>query len=311
MRERALRFGVQTPLVGVLTEPAGAPDPSRPAVVFLNSGILHHVGACRLHVRLARRLAHSGFTSLRFDLSGLGDSEVRKDSLPFEKSAPVEVCEALDHLKKARGIERFILVGLCSGADMAFKAGLLDPRVIGLAQLDAYAYRTTGYYLRYYVPRVTSLRTWRNYIARKLRRPADGEGKSSQPPGDDYVRAEYRRRFPPRAEVQAGLRALVGRGVELLFLFSGGQPDHYNHQGQYRRSFPQVDFQNRLQVEYMGEADHLFSALEHQRIVDGLIHDWVVRIGDDDPEAIRDRSAVGLAQPALGRPAVKAVPVPA
>ena len=69
MNERALTFGDERHLVGILTEPApsgrggeeglaeaGGED-LRPGVVFLNSGILHRVGASRIYVKLARRLA--------------------------------------------------------------------------------------------------------------------------------------------------------------------------------------------------------------------------------------------------------------
>jgi pimeloyl-ACP methyl ester carboxylesterase len=275
MRERALRFGRSTTLIGVLAEPAKTE--TRPGVVFLNSGILHHVGACRLHVRLARRLAARGFTSIRFDLSGIGDSEPRKDSLPFEQSAVVETREAMDHLQEARGIQQFILVGLCSGADMGFRVALEDPRVVGLAQLDAYAYRTRGYYLRHYAPRLVRWEVWRNFLRRKLLRQVPAVSGKGPEPTEDYVRAEYRRRFPPREEVEVGLKALVGRGVDMLFLFSGGQPDHYNHRDQHRRAFPRVDFR-KIRVEYYREADHLFSRLDHQQEVDRVIEEWALRV---------------------------------
>jgi pimeloyl-ACP methyl ester carboxylesterase len=277
MRERAIRFGKATPLIGVLTEPARAEG--RPGVVFLNSGILHHVGACRLHVRLARRLAEDGFTSLRFDLSGIGDSEARKDSLSFEQSAVLEVREAMDYLQASKGIGEFLLVGLCSGADMGFRVSLEDPRVVGLAQMDAYAYRTSGYYLHHYGPRLLSAEVWKNFLRRKLlgRVPAAPGAKGSEP-GEDYVRAEYRRRFPPKAEVEAGLRTLAGRGVDLLFLFSGGQVDHYNHRRQHERAFRSIDFRGWIRVEYYGDADHLFSAFEHQEAVDRVIHEWAGQV---------------------------------
>ena len=85
MRERALTFGPAN-LVGILTQPD--PDvavPDAPAVVILNSGILHRAGASRMYVQVARTLAEEGMTSLRFDFSGIGDSEVRRgESIPIE-----------------------------------------------------------------------------------------------------------------------------------------------------------------------------------------------------------------------------------
>lgn len=285
MRERAVRLGKTASLIGVLAEPRRGTDAARPGVIFLNSGILHHVGACRLHVRLARRLADAGFSSLRFDLSGIGDSEARKDSLTFEQSAALEVQEVMDYLTTTKGVREFILIGLCSGADMGFNVSQADKRVIGLVQLDAYAYRTPGYYLRYYAPRLLSVQVWTSFIKRKLGLTS-GYSKGPEP-GADYVRPEYRRRFPPQTQVAAGLRTLTQRGVDLLYLFSGGQPDHYNHRGQYVRSFRDVDFGGRIQVEYYGDADHLFSGMEHQRLVDDVITAWVERLGRRRGAAVR------------------------
>src|SRR5690606_23743533 len=75
MRESAVLFGPTRSLVGVVTEPAaGSARPDAPAVLILNSGLVHRVGPKRLHVRLARRLAGLGFTCMRIDLSGIGDS---------------------------------------------------------------------------------------------------------------------------------------------------------------------------------------------------------------------------------------------
>ena len=138
MRERVLRFGETATLVGILTEPdLDVRRTDVPAVVLLNSGILHHVGASRLYVQIARHLAECGCTSLRFDFSGIGDSEPRRDSLPFEESALVEAREAMDYVSGVAGTSEFVLIGLCSGADMSYFTAVNDEHVVGVAQLDA------------------------------------------------------------------------------------------------------------------------------------------------------------------------------
>ena len=54
-REKAVRFGSSASLVGVVTEAAtGTAAADRPAFLFLNSGILHRVGSCRMHGRQCR-----------------------------------------------------------------------------------------------------------------------------------------------------------------------------------------------------------------------------------------------------------------
>ena len=107
IREKVVRFGKSSPLVGIASEPpASRVAPEKPAVLLLNSGILHRVGACRFHVSLARRLAEQGTHALRFDFSGIGDSEVRRDDLSFERSAILEVREGMDHLAASKGVKQ-------------------------------------------------------------------------------------------------------------------------------------------------------------------------------------------------------------
>ena len=53
LKERAIRIGKPVPLAAVVTEPA-AFSPRLPALLLLNSGVMHHVGSCRMSVKLAR-----------------------------------------------------------------------------------------------------------------------------------------------------------------------------------------------------------------------------------------------------------------
>lgn len=290
MRERALKFGKTANLVGILTQPG--PDmesAERPAVLLLNSGILHRAGASRLYVQIARELAMRGFTCLRFDFSGIGDSEPRRDTLPFHRSAVLETQEAMDFLAQARGFKEFILIGLCSGADMGFWVSLEDERVVGLAQLDAFAYRTRGYKLRHYGPRLVNPMAWKRSAQARLRSYVE----SKKPKAEDelaavYVAPEYRRVFPPRERVAEGLQQLMKRDVELYYFFSGSMADHINYQAQYRESFPEVEFGKRLHVEYVNTADHTVTQLDKQKLVVSAIGEWAAK-----------RFAAGAREPAL------------
>jgi hypothetical protein len=121
--EHLLRFGADSHLFGILARPAG--ETSRPAVIMLNAGSIHHVGPHRLYVRLARELAAIGYPSLRLDHEGLGDSVLRAPGVenePYAASAMDDLQSALDVLR-AHGHQRFIVLGLCSGAHTAFHAG--------------------------------------------------------------------------------------------------------------------------------------------------------------------------------------------
>jgi pimeloyl-ACP methyl ester carboxylesterase len=276
MKEKVLRFGVERGLSGVLTEPADGEEAAElPGVVLLNSGILHHVGPSRLYVRLARRLASEGHVAFRFDFSGIGDSEPRKDSLPFVESAPLETRAALDLLGQKLGLERFLLIGLCSGADMAFKVAGLDERVVGIVQLDPYAYRTFGYYLRRYGPKLLNPGAYLKSFQGRRRNAALAQKRASSGYQETFVPPEYRRIFPPREQVEAQLKQLVGRGVRILNIFSDGQREHINHGAQYARAFPRVPFGDLLTVAYVPHASHTFTHLGDQQRVEEVVSQWV------------------------------------
>lgn len=129
MTETALTFGDQGALVGVLTTPAGMRRRSDGhAVILLNSGIVHRVGVNRLYVKLARHLAALGVPALRFDFAGVGDSLHRRDGVGFVPAAIAETREAMGLVGPLTGADRFVLIGMCSGAVIAFRTALEDDR---------------------------------------------------------------------------------------------------------------------------------------------------------------------------------------
>ena len=168
MKESARNFGPGNILAGVITPPART-EGRRLGAVFVNSGLIHHIGPYRAYVELARRLAGLGFTVLRFDLSGIGDSRARADNLSAAERSHLDITAAIDLLAEKYSVDEVVLIGLCSGADNAHRTALRDPRVTGLISMDGYGYRTMGFYVRrlpHYVRRMLSLKKWRDLLAR-------------------------------------------------------------------------------------------------------------------------------------------------
>ena len=113
--QRAARFGAYGNLVGIVTPPVGGVPP-RGAFVFLNAGVVHRVGPNRIYVTAARRLAARGFLSVRFDLSGLGDSSSRRDATAFDQAAS-QFEAALNDLRNSSGdrVERALIQKIATG----------------------------------------------------------------------------------------------------------------------------------------------------------------------------------------------------
>ena len=269
MRERALTFGPAN-LVGILTQPAPEKAvPNSPAMVILNSGILHRTGASRIYVQIARALAEQGFTTFRFDFSGVGDSEVRKDSIPIEERFIQETIEAMDYVQSVTETPDFIVGGLCSGGDGAFWAGLKDDRVRGVWQIDAFCYPTFGWYRRKYGPKLLDPRAWIHSIKVRVAPQQEDEDRDEE----SFVKPEYRRIFPPKEEVGDGLGSLLDRGVGLYFLFTGGL-EEYSYESQHSEAFPELKLNERARLRFIGDCDHTVTNLEHQKTLVSDLVQW-------------------------------------
>ncbi len=140
LRERAVIFGGQRRLFGILTSPAPAAEQiDLPAIIMLNAGAIHRIGAHRLYVPMARRWAALGFQVLRLDLSGIGDSPVGpggQENLTYPPDRDEDVQAAMDFLTEQIHCERFVLTGLCSGGDITFEIGFRHPQVAGAIMIN-------------------------------------------------------------------------------------------------------------------------------------------------------------------------------
>jgi pimeloyl-ACP methyl ester carboxylesterase len=287
--EQALLIGPRKSMVGVLSLPAAATArPDAPAVVLLNAGIIHRVGPNRMNVELARRLARLGYLVLRFDLSGIGDSEPRDDGLPPFEAALADIGEAIEWLDSTRQVRRVVLIGLCSGADHALLYASKDPRVVGLGLLDASIPRTSGYFMRHWSRRVVSLRVWTNVLTgrhamwqrltkalRLHQAPAPQPTESDDPAGVPKLESPE-----VRAILQSAYQKSLDHGARVLAVFAGtaGREYRLNYREQMLDAFPDVQFGDRLRLEYFKESDHTFTAECHRTALMNVICDWVASL---------------------------------
>ena len=64
---------------------------------------------------------------------------------------------------------------------------------------------------------------------------------------------------PPSPEIRAALARVIDRGVQLMFVFTGGETDFYNYPSQLFDLLPGFDFRQQLRLEYMPETNHVVS----------------------------------------------------
>ncbi len=137
--EQALGFRcADTPLWGVLTRPGpGVTETPTTAVVIAVGGPQYRAGSHRQFVLLARRLAQHGFSSLRFDYRGMGDSSGAMRS--FEGVGP-DLHAAVDALRRACPEAAQIVVwGLCDAASAAMMFAVSHGAVAGIVAVNPWA----------------------------------------------------------------------------------------------------------------------------------------------------------------------------
>jgi pimeloyl-ACP methyl ester carboxylesterase len=237
-----------------------------------------------LYVGIARSLASIGWTTVRFDHSGIGDSPVRRDGMPFERSAILEAREVMDWCQQMRGVDRFVLVGLCSGAVTAFEVAVVDPRVVGTVMInpqgfdDGAAWNTfvqnRGHARRYWTRSLFSMASWRKALTGRvdygrlltvLWRQVAGVEASE----DRTVKSIATR-------VASDLHKVLARGARILLLCSEGDDGIDYMNVILGRDIRTMSGTLRPDVRILPHADHSFTLSESQRRVVEAVQAWAL-----------------------------------
>ena len=137
--ERPVRFGPDQRIFGIVVPPPEPPPPERPAIILLNAGAVNRSGPHRLYVTMARRWAALGFTVLRLDLSGIGDTaapEGTVENLVYPRDGLSDIGAAIDFILAETGARRVIMAGLCSGADFTFQVARRGAALAGAIMMN-------------------------------------------------------------------------------------------------------------------------------------------------------------------------------
>jgi hypothetical protein len=275
MVEQTLILGAEKHLVATLTLPNRTDsDSPRCAAVLSNSGVIPRIGPHRMNVRLARRFAEMGIPSIRFDMSGLGDSRRSSSSLPIEQQWVADTRAVMDTAQSHFGCDRFFMVGFCSGAEVAHRVALEDRRLRAAVLWDWYWHPTLQSRLRtalYKLRRAGLRNAVRKLLARAW--PASLSAKDLASEAEDSAAAVEQP--PSRAEYTGRIQALVDDGVELLFAYGGGEPQGFNHRGQFRGMFGGYAFVNKVAFNYLEISDHLVTRSEAQQAFTAMVVQWL------------------------------------
>ncbi len=289
MQEEALLFGPNNSNAGVFTAAVdNTHAQSEMACICITAGLLHHVGPHRLHVLLARSLAEEGISTLRFDISGIGDSLIRSDDFPANEAPVQEINSAMKVLEK-RGFTRFVLFGICSGAVQAVKVAAGNSKVAGIILVNTGA--DTGETeteanpqeaLQFYLKRsLFNLKAWRNLFTGKIKYRAlfitlffslIYKLKNLNKKIDTF-----------EDKLDAEITPYIEQGTSILMVMSDRHAQYYELQ---KQAFDKL-LGERFKILVYTQADHLFTPLSVQKDV---IHQ--VCLWSRDLVAIKTSSAV-------------------
>lgn len=274
MKEEVLVIGEDVSIVGILSQPEKVLSDTackKPMVLLTNPGILHRVGPYRQWVDLARRLCDDGFSVFRFDLSGLGDSDMRPEFQQDDVRFVSDFTEVMDYLETNYGAKQFVLIGLCSGAIFGQQVAVVDTRVVGSIFIDGIAYRTKKWYLHHFLQHYANRKNWRNIKSKIAKRLFSTNASVSNDP------MEYRVKYPPYEKAQAELELLIKRDVGLFFIYTSGVVTVVNYANQLHDMFPKIHSKNKMQVAFYPEADHTFTLPTQRKRVLESIRGWLNR----------------------------------
>lgn len=311
--ERALRFGAEELLFGILSEP-GAGEVRRRGVILVNAGGDYHIGASGLYVSLARRWARRGYLVLRMDLAGLGDSGTRtgqRDNDIFPRHAVDDIREAIGWMRTHHGITDVTVGGVCSGAYHALRAAaeslpvnrilMVNPETFFWNETQSIYDMQTAELVRdprAFRGKMLSLSVWKRlvdgrvdvgYVARILARRLLLALES-------HLHAAARRlRLRLRGDLGWLLEDVAARGVKIVLVFARGEPGLALLRIQAGSSLKRLG--GRLKLHVIDGADHVFSRLESRSVLENTLSEELytrLEWPASGATPIRERAAPGV-----------------
>lgn len=162
-------FCEQEAMLSILHRPDAERDRNT-GIVIVVGGAQYRAGSHRMFVTLARKLTADGFTVLRFDRRGMGDS--CGDDPGFD-DCNEDIKAALDQLKReVPGLQSIYTMGLCDGATAAAICNFTDDEVAGYILINPWirSAQTEAHILvsHYYKNRFMDRGFWRELFAGKV-----------------------------------------------------------------------------------------------------------------------------------------------
>lgn len=291
VRETIHQISSTPDLFGIMTEPVARPT-SLPWIVMINAGAAYRIGPGRIHVAMARQLAALGYPCLRLDINGIGDSvaaDPEKENDTYAATAFRDVSLVCDYLHALEPARPIVLLGLCSGAYVAFQSAaqlphpaiiesiLINPLVFfwkeGMTINDTNTDQLVAW--REYWNAIFKWRQWKLLLTGRTRMGFAGSLKrfaghvkprfpsfGRRDPQSEKPVAPSGCGHPVRQNLPGDLSRVAAAGRTLAMFVSDNDPGYFLLMYQARRKATQLMKQGRLQCRFIHQADHTFSTAQ-------------------------------------------------
>jgi pimeloyl-ACP methyl ester carboxylesterase len=262
-------------LFGILHQPEGAAP--KTGAVLLHGWSSCRMGPHRILVETARRLAAQGVAALRFDHRSRGDSEGEDDDADLDGMIS-DAATATDLLRERAGVKDLVMIGICSGGNVAIGAATLRQdvsRIVAWSTLPFQPHRPrmldvkkTGHFAAEYMQKMFRLETWRKIVTgavnyRMIRKVLFGH----------YVRTDPEGRNPKDSarDIMADFAKYRGR---VRFIYGGADPEAAGAKAHYEAFCRE----HGIPADYVfvEGANHNYYSLEWKRQVIEKTVEWVV-----------------------------------
>ena len=285
MDQTIVNFGENNHILGILSHPENSTNKNNdlPALILLNAGIIYRIGPNRIYVKMAKEFAKNGFTTLRFDYSGLGDSVIYQDEEAFDSYQINECIDAMDFLEKETGTSKFILIGICSGGDVGFNTAIKDNRVAGIILINGQLHEMEilrllspiidkNINIRYYKKNLFNYKRWLKLIS----------GKSFALKNIKYILSDRSHKKSGKNEIPISQNFstdnwehLINRNIEIFLIYSQGSIgyDIFNLTlAKYMKKYIEM---KKVDFKLIKDTDHVFTPQWSQDYLAATVVKWM------------------------------------
>jgi len=209
-----------------------------------------------------------GFSSLRVDLSGNGDSPGRP-GLTHQQSVAADYEEILSILESRLGRLPLVMAGLCAGADNAIRLTPKEPRVVGMVLLDPICFRDDGFRARAVFMKYTNPARYLAWLKHHYRALT-----GSIVEGADHIDPLTLRDLPTREQLRAAFESVRKRKGRVLSVFTQYALQYYNRAGQLGQILDLEGYPQFCTELFWPQAEHTYCLEVHRRRLLDEIKTW-------------------------------------